>query len=83
MTPMVAAPLTLGALMPPSGTNPVVLRRVERVIALFAPMLDLLLAVGDRVSRVLEPDDPYYAPARMRRAGESAPRGVTFEEAER
>jgi hypothetical protein len=69
--------------MPRSRTDPVLLRRVERVIALLAPALDLLLAVGDRVSRVLEPDDPYSAPARMRRAGESAPRGLTFEEAER
>jgi hypothetical protein len=69
--------------MPSSRTDPVLLRRVERLIALLAPALDLLLAVGDRVSRVLEPDDPYYAPARMRRAGESAPRGLTFEETER
>jgi len=69
--------------MPSSRTDPVLLRRVERVIALLAPALDLLLAVGDRVSRVLEPDDPYYAPARMQRAGESAPRGLTFEEVER
>jgi hypothetical protein len=66
--------------MPASGTDPVLLRRVERVIALLAPALDLLLAVGDRVSRVLEPDDPYYTPARIRHAGESAPRGLTFEE---
>jgi hypothetical protein len=65
--------------MPASGTDPVLLRRVERVIALLAPALDLLLAVGDGVSRVLEPDDPYYTPARMRHAGESAPRGVTVE----
>jgi hypothetical protein len=69
--------------MPPSRTDPVLLRRVERVIALLAPALDLLLAVGDRVSRVLEPDDPYYTPPRTRRTGESAPRGLTFEEAER
>jgi hypothetical protein len=36
-----------------------------------------MLAVGDRVSRLLEPDDPDYAPARMAHAGESAPRGLT------
>jgi hypothetical protein len=65
--------------MPSPGTDPVLLRRVERVIALFAPALDLLLAVGDRISRVLEPDDPYYTPARMRHGGESAPRGLTLE----
>lgn len=69
--------------MPSSPTNPVLLARVERLIALFAPGLDLLLAVGDRVSRALEPDDPYYAPPRMRRAGETAPRGLTFDEAGR
>jgi hypothetical protein len=69
--------------MPASGTDPVLLRRIERVIALLAPALDLLLAVGDRVSRVLEPDDPHYTPARMRHAGESAPRGLTFEEPNR
>jgi hypothetical protein len=69
--------------MPSSRTDPVVLRRVERVIALLAPALDLMLAVGDRVSRLLEPEDPYYAPARVRRTGEAAPRGLTFEEAQR
>jgi hypothetical protein len=69
--------------MPASGTDPVLLRRIERLIALLAPALDLLLAVGDRVSRVLEPDDPYYAPARMRGAGESAPRGLTLEDSDR
>jgi len=69
--------------MSPSRTDPVLLRRVERVIALLAPALYLLLALGERVPRVLEPDDPYYAPARVRTAGEAAPRGLTFEEAER
>jgi hypothetical protein len=63
--------------MPKTTTNPAVLRRVERVIGVLAPMLDLLLAAGERISRVLEPDDPYYAPARMQRIGESAPRGLT------
>jgi hypothetical protein len=63
--------------MPSSATNAVVLRRVERVIRVLAPALDLLLAVGDRVSRLLEPDDPDFVPARMAHAGESAPRGLT------
>jgi hypothetical protein len=31
-------------------------RRTERVIALLAPGLDLLLAVGERVSRVVDRD---------------------------
>jgi hypothetical protein len=69
--------------MSPSRTDPVLLRRVERVIALPAPALDVLLAVGERVSRVLEPDDRSYAPARMRPADEAAPRCLTFEEADR
>jgi hypothetical protein len=69
--------------MPSPKTDPVLLRRVERLIGLLAPMLDLLLAVGDRVSRVLDPDDPNYAPPRMAAAGEAAPRGLTFDEAER
>lgn len=69
--------------MPSSRTDPVLLRRVERVIALLAPALDLMLALGERISRVLEPDDPYYEPARMRHSGESAPRGMTFEESAR
>jgi hypothetical protein len=36
--------------------------RVESVIALAAPALDLLLAVGDRVSRIAEPEDPGHYP---------------------
>jgi len=60
----------------PSQTNAVLLRRVERVIGLLAPVLDLLLAAGDRASRLLERDDRNYAPPRMAREGESAPRGL-------
>lgn len=45
-------------------------------IRVFSPVLDLVLALGDRVSRVLEPDDPEYVPARMPYQGESAPRGL-------
>jgi hypothetical protein len=63
--------------MPTNGTDPILLRRIERVIGALAPVLDLMLAVGVRISRVLEPDDPYYAPPRMQRVGESAPRGLT------
>ena len=42
-------------------------RRVESVIKLMAPALDLVLAVGDRVSRVVERDDPEYYPPRVAR----------------
>lgn len=50
--------------------------RIETGIRVIAPLLDLMLLVGDRVSRLLEPDDPDYVPARMPRDGESAPRGL-------
>jgi hypothetical protein len=38
--------------------------RVETVIGLAAPFLDLLLAVGDRISRIAEPEDHEYYPVR-------------------
>jgi hypothetical protein len=39
--------------------------RVESLIRLASPGLDLLLAVGDRVSRIIEPTDVEYYPPRM------------------
>jgi hypothetical protein len=62
--------------MPGSHPNPVLRARIETGIRILSPLLDLLLAVGDRVSRVLERDDPEYVPARMPSEGESAPRGL-------
>jgi hypothetical protein len=62
--------------MSSSAPNAVLRARVEAMIRALVPLLDLVLAVGDRVSRVLEPDDPDYVPARMRYDGESAPRGL-------
>jgi hypothetical protein len=38
--------------------------RVETLISIAAPALNLLLAVGDRVSRVIEPEDSEYYPVR-------------------
>ena len=38
--------------------------RIERLIRIMSPGLDLILAVGDRVSRVVEREDPEYYPAR-------------------
>ena len=38
--------------------------RAETVIGLAAPFLDLLLAVGDRISRIAEPQDYEYYPVR-------------------
>jgi hypothetical protein len=46
--------------MAPSGT----VQRVERLIALAAPALDLVLAVGDRVSRIADPRDHEQRPVR-------------------
>jgi hypothetical protein len=46
------------------------------MIKLVSPALDLMLAVGERVSCVLARDDPDYPPARMSYEGESAPRGL-------
>ena len=38
--------------------------RVESVIRLIAPGLNLILAAGERLSRIVEPDDPEYYPPR-------------------
>ena len=39
-------------------------RRVESAIRVVAPALDLVLAVGERVSRLVEPEDVDYYPPR-------------------
>lgn len=41
--------------------------RFESVIRLVAPGLNLILAAGERLSRIVEPDDPEYYPARVER----------------
>jgi hypothetical protein len=51
-------------------------RRVESVIKLMAPALDVVLAVGDRVSRIVERDDPEYYPPRVGRSAEDALRAA-------
>ena len=38
--------------------------RVETLIRLMSPMLDLVLLAGDRLSRLVERDDPEYYPPR-------------------
>jgi len=45
--------------------------RIEGLIRLAAPALDLVLAVGERISRIVEPEDVEYYPPRVTR--ESAP----------
>jgi hypothetical protein len=42
-------------------------QRVEGVIRLMAPVLDLVLAFGDRVSKLVEPEDVEYYPPRLTR----------------
>lgn len=61
------------------GPNATLRRRIETAIRIAAPLLDLVILVGDRVSRLLEREDPEYVPARMQRVGESAPRGLRRE----
>ncbi len=48
-------------------------RRVEGVIRLIAPALDLVLAFGDRVSRIVEREDVEYYPPRVTRGSETTP----------
>jgi hypothetical protein len=48
-------------------------RRVESLIRLMAPALDLVLAAGDRVSRMVERDDVEYYPPRVARGTEQTP----------
>jgi hypothetical protein len=38
--------------------------RVERLIGLAAPVLNIVLAAGDRLSRAVEPEDSEYYPVR-------------------
>ncbi|MDQ3992518.1 MAG: hypothetical protein M3229_02550 [Actinomycetota bacterium] len=38
--------------------------RIESVIRLAVPGLNLVLAAGERLSRLVEPDDPDYYPPR-------------------
>ena len=53
----------------PSTPQQVIRReRIEGLIALAAPFLDLVLSVGERVSRTLGPEDEYYP---IRSAGEA------------
>jgi hypothetical protein len=51
-----------------AGLTPDQLRtrqRIEGLIRLAAPGLDLVLAVGERISRVVEPEDVEYYPPRV------------------
>jgi hypothetical protein len=48
-------------------------RRVEALIGVAAPFLDMVLAVGDRISRIAEPEDYEYYPVRAGRLDEAQP----------
>ena len=59
--------------MPPMTPDQVrTRRRVESLIRVMAPALDLVLAAGDRISRIVEPEDVEYYPPRVTR-GDKAP----------
>ena len=48
-------------------------RRFEALIGVAAPFLDLVLAVGDRISRAAEPEDYEYYPVRAGELREELP----------
>jgi hypothetical protein len=50
-------------------------RRFESVIRVMAPALDLVLAAGDRVSRMVEREDAEYNPPRVTRSREETAGG--------
>jgi hypothetical protein len=60
-----------------TAPNAALRRRIELLIRVLAPALDLMLAVGDRLSSTFDREQPGSPPARMQREGESAPRGLT------
>ena len=47
--------------------------RVESLIGLMAPALTVVLAAGDRLSRIVQPEDHEYYPARPMSDREPAP----------
>ena len=56
--------------------------RVESVIRLMAPGLNLVLAAGERLSRIVEPDDYEYYPIRSTLSeGEEQPKEERAEHA--
>ena len=44
---------------PPTPQQQLLRRRIEGVIGFAAPFFDLVLAAGDRVSRLVSPEDEY------------------------
>jgi hypothetical protein len=50
--------------------------QVETLIRLMAPGLNLVLAFGERLSRIVEKDDPEYYPPRVEGVDAAAIRGA-------
>jgi hypothetical protein len=53
--------------------------RVETLIGLMAPALTVVLAAGDRLSRIVQPEDHEYYPARPLSESEPAPHDIATE----
>ena len=49
-------------------------KRFETLIGVAAPFLDVVLAVGERISRIAEPKDYEYYPVRAGELGEQYPK---------
>jgi hypothetical protein len=49
-------------------------QRVEGLIKLMAPALDVMLAVGERVSRIVEREDVAYHPPHVTRKSATPPK---------
>ena len=49
-------------------------QRVEGMIRLMSPALDVVLAVGERISRVVEREDVEYYPRRVTRESPPPPK---------
>jgi hypothetical protein len=73
-------PVRIGATVPAvAALTPDQLRKRERVetaIRLMAPALNLVLAAGEWLSRLVEPEDHEYYPARTRTGTEPPPPGT-------
>ena len=54
-------------------------RRFESLIRVISPALDLVLAVGDRISRIVEPNDHEYYPPRTSSAEPPPPKSARNE----
>jgi hypothetical protein len=61
-----------------SRSNPVLRARIETGIGLAAPLLDLLLAAGDRISRIIGREEADHTPVRIERPGDYARRGISL-----